>query len=77
MLVQGEKASMADSSNTMVLVKEAQAARVKAHLRAMVSRLVAPTQKAKNQTANFAELSVWNALAPTLPKTAVFREALP
>ena len=47
---------MADSSNTMVLVKEAQAARVKAHLRAMVSRLVARTRKVKNQTANFAEL---------------------
>ena len=47
---------MADPSNTMVLVKEAQAARVKAHLRAMVSRLLARTRKVKNQTANFAEL---------------------
>ena len=47
---------MADSSNTMVLVKEAQAARVKAHLRAMVSRLLARTRKVKNQTANFAKL---------------------
>ena len=56
MLVQGETASMADSSNTMVLVKEAQAARVKAHLRAMVSRLLARTRKVENPTANFAEL---------------------
>ena len=55
-MVQGEKASMADSSNTMVLVKEAQAARVKAHLRAMVSRLLARTRKVKNQTATFAKL---------------------
>ena len=55
-MVQGEKASMADSSNTMVLVKEAQAARVKAYLRAMVSRLLARTRKVKSQTANFAKL---------------------
>ena len=55
-MVQGEKASMADSSNSMVVVKEAQAARVQAHLRATVSRLLARTRKVKNQTADFAKL---------------------
>ena len=55
-LVQSNKASMADSSNTMVLVKEAQAARVRAHIRAMVSRLLARTRKGENQLAKFAEL---------------------
>ena len=47
---------MADPSNTMTLIKAAQAARVKTHIRAMVSRLLARTRKGENQTANFAEL---------------------
>lgn len=49
---------MAGPSNTMTLIKAAQAARVKTHIRAMVSRLLARTRKVKNQTANFAELPV-------------------
>ena len=49
---------MADPSNTMTLIKAAQAARVKTHLRATVSRLVARTRKGENQTANFTELPV-------------------
>ncbi|WP_157934750.1 hypothetical protein [Microvirga ossetica] len=48
---------MADPSNNMALIKQAQAARVKAHVRAMVSRLLARTRKVENQTANFAELA--------------------
>jgi len=51
-----EKASMADPSNNMALVKQAQAARVKAHIRAIFSRLLARTRKVENPTANFAEL---------------------
>ena len=44
---------MANPSNTMTLIKAAQAARVKTHIRTMVSRLLARTRKVKNQTANF------------------------
>ena len=54
--VQGKEASMADPCNTMALIKQAQAARVKAHIRAMVSRLLARTRKVENPTAKFAEL---------------------
>ncbi|ANY77442.1 hypothetical protein BB934_03735 [Microvirga ossetica] len=62
-LTQSKKASMADSRNTMVLVKEAQAARVRAHIRAMVSRLVARTRKGENQPAKFAELPFLEGIA--------------
>ena len=52
---------MADPSNDRSLINEAQTARVKAHIRAIFSRLLARAQKIyKNQTANFAEASVWN-----------------
>ena len=55
MLVQ-ENASMANPSNNIAMVKQAQAARVKAHIRAIFSRLLARTRKVNKQTSNFAEL---------------------
>jgi hypothetical protein len=45
---------MTSSSNNTTLIKEAQAARVNAHIRAMLSKLKARTQKREEQSKSWA-----------------------